>query len=65
MSPPADGKLQRIAARVGVGVAAFTVFTAGWVAMRSEDWRVIVAVSVLALVAGLVASGLSRRGQGR
>jgi hypothetical protein len=48
-----------------VGVAAFTVFTAGWVAMRSEDWRVIAAVSVLALVAGLVASSLSRRGQGR
>lgn len=55
------GGLQRLAAKAGVAVAAFAVFAAGWVAMRSEDWRVIVGVSVLALAAGVVASGLSRK----
>jgi hypothetical protein len=59
--PDGGGALQRVAAKAGVAVAAFAVFAAGWVAMRSEDWRVIGGVSVLALVAGIVASGLSRR----
>jgi hypothetical protein len=35
------------------------VFTAGWVAMKSDDWTTIVVVSILALVAGLIASRLS------
>jgi hypothetical protein len=47
------------AAKAGVVVSAFCVFTAGWIAMKSDDWRVIGSVSVLALVAGLVASRLS------
>ncbi|MEI7704393.1 MAG: hypothetical protein WCK73_07320 [Deltaproteobacteria bacterium] len=63
MSAPGGGKLSGTAAKVGVAVSAFTVFTAGWVAMRSEDWRVIIAVSLLALAAGIVASSLSRRGR--
>ena len=50
-----------MASRIGVGVSAFTVFTAGWIAMKSDDWRTITAVSVLALLAGLIASGLSKR----
>jgi len=50
-----------MASRIGVVVSAFTVFTAGWIAMKSDDWRTITAVSVLALLAGLIASGLSKR----
>jgi ABC-type enterobactin transport system permease subunit len=58
---PAEGNGRGVAAKVGVVVSAFAVFTAGWVAMKSDDWRVIVGVSVLALAASLVASNLSRR----
>jgi hypothetical protein len=29
--------------------------------MKSDDWRTIVLVSILALVAGVVAAGLSKR----
>jgi hypothetical protein len=61
VSAPADGKGRGLAAKVGVGVSAFAVFTAGWIAVKSDDWRVIVGVSVLALAASLVASNLSRR----
>jgi hypothetical protein len=50
-----------MAAKVGVGVSAFAVFTAGWVAMKSDDWRIIVGVSLLALVASLIASRLAAR----
>lgn len=60
MTGPADKeKVRRIASKIGVGVSAFCVFTAGWVAMKSDDWKTIVVVSVLALVAGVVASKLS------
>jgi len=62
MSDPARReRIGRIAARLGVAVSAFTVFTAGWIAMRSDDWRIIATVSLLALVAGVIASGLSKR----
>lgn len=62
MTAPRQGsKMQRVAAKAGVAVSAFAVFTAGWVAMKSEDWRVIVGVSVLALLASLAASSLTRR----
>ena len=62
MSDPArPDRFRRMASRIGVVVSAFTVFTAGWIAMKSDDWRTITAVSVLALLAGLIASGLSKR----
>jgi hypothetical protein len=49
MSDPARReRIGRIAARLGVAVSAFTVFTAGWIAMRSDDWRTIATVSLLA-----------------
>ncbi len=57
--PGGRERLRRLAAKAGVVVSAFCVFTAGWIAMKSDDWRVIGLVSVLALVAGLVASRLS------
>ena len=59
--PAGKEKFRRIASKIGVGVSAFCVFTAGWIAMRSDDWRTIVAVSGLALVAGIIAAGLSRQ----
>lgn len=52
-------RIRRIASKVGVGLSAFCVFTAGWIAMKSDDWKTIAVVSGLALVAGLVASKLS------
>jgi hypothetical protein len=39
------------------------VFTAGWIAMKSDDWRIVTVVSLLALAAGLVASRLSAGGR--
>jgi len=57
--PARPEKFRRIASKVGVGLSAFCVFTAGWIAMKSDDWKTITVVSVLALVAGLVASKLS------
>jgi len=57
--PARRERVRRIAAKVGVGVSAFCVFTAGWIAMKSDDWTTIILVSVLALAAGLVASKLS------
>ncbi|HET8724619.1 MAG TPA: hypothetical protein VFM53_10495 [Anaeromyxobacteraceae bacterium] len=63
MSDPGRPPRSDLARKIGVGLSAFAVFTAGWVAMRSDDWRVIVGVSALALVAGMIASGLSRRGR--
>lgn len=59
--PDRSGRFGRIASKVGVGVSAFAVFTAGWVAMKSDDWRIIVGVSLLALVASLIASRLASR----
>jgi len=62
MSDPARrDRIRRTASRIGVGVAAFTVFTSGWIAMKSDDWRTITVVSILALVAGVIASSLSKR----
>ncbi len=59
--PQREGGFGRLASRIGVGVSAFAVFTAGWVAMKSDDWRIIVGVSLLALVASLIASRLAAR----
>lgn len=56
-----DGRerFRRVASKVGVGVSAFCVFTAGWIAMKSDDWLIVTVVSLLALAAGVVASRLS------
>jgi hypothetical protein len=61
--PVRQEKLRRIAAKVGVGVSAFCVFTAGWIAMKSDDWLIVGVVSILALAAGVVASRLSAGGR--
>ena len=59
--PVRKEKVRALASKIGVGVSAFCVFTAGWIAMKSDDWTTIILVSVLALVAGLVASKLSAK----
>jgi hypothetical protein len=59
--PARREKVRRIATRIGLGVSAFTVFTSGWIAMRSDDWRTVTVVTILAAVAGVIAAGLSAR----
>jgi NADH:ubiquinone oxidoreductase subunit 4 (subunit M) len=48
-------------ARVGTVLSALAVFACGWLAMRTDDWRLIVAYSALALVAALLAQAFARR----
>lgn len=57
----AGGGGGRALARVGLAVSAFLVFLCGWFAMRSEDWRITVGLTLLAGVAAVVAQGFSRR----
>jgi hypothetical protein len=52
-----------IAAKAGFIASAFAVFTCGWLAMRSDDWKRMVLFSLLALVAGGLASAFSRGGR--
>jgi hypothetical protein len=54
-------RIRRVATKIGVAVSAFTVFTAGWIAMKSNDWRTVTVVTILAGVAGVIAAGLSAR----
>lgn len=53
--------MNRTLAKVGVMASAFAVFTCGWLAMQTEDWRRMVLYSVLALGAGAVASAFARQ----
>jgi NADH:ubiquinone oxidoreductase subunit 4 (subunit M) len=57
---PPDG-LPRTMAKLGMGLAAFAVFTCGWLAMRTDDWRKMAAYTLLALGAAMAASAFSRR----
>lgn len=52
--------MNRTVAKLGVAVSALAIFTCGWLAMRTEDWRQVVLFSVMALGAGAVASAFSR-----
>lgn len=62
MERPTDpDRLVKVLAKVGTAVAAFCVFTAGWMAMRSDDWRMIAGLTALAALAGLIAARLSGR----
>ena len=51
----------RLAARIGMYVSALGVFTCGYLAMRSEDWRVIVGLTVMAGLAGVAAQAFAKR----
>ena len=50
-----------IAAKAGFYASVFAVFTCGWLATRAQDWKRIVLFTVLAGVAGLLASAFRRR----
>jgi hypothetical protein len=41
--------------------SAFGVFACGWLAMKTDDWRVMVGLTVLAGVAGIAASAFGKR----
>ena len=53
--------MSRALAKAGVALSALGIFTCGWLAMRTDDWRQVVFFSVLALGAGAAASAFSRR----
>lgn len=57
---PTNGA-SRLAAQAGMAVAALGVFTCGWLAMRTDDWRKMVLFTALAMGAALVGSAFSRR----
>jgi hypothetical protein len=51
----------RLLPRIGMYASAFGVFACGWLAMKTDDWRMIVGLTVLAGVAGLAASAFGKR----
>jgi hypothetical protein len=53
--------MSRGLAKLGVGLSALAVFTCGWKAMQTDDWRLMLTYSAMALGAGVLASGFSRR----
>ena len=53
--------MNRTLAKAGVVASAFAVFTAGWLGMKTDDWRKMALYALLALGAGLAASAFSRR----
>jgi NADH:ubiquinone oxidoreductase subunit 4 (subunit M) len=57
--PP--GGLTRTMAKLGMALGAFGVFTCGWLAMRTDDWRKMLAYTLLAMGAAMAASAFSRR----
>jgi hypothetical protein len=61
LPPDARERLARLSARIGLLASALVVFASGWFAMRTDDWRRILALTALAAAAGLVASRFSRR----
>lgn len=60
---PTESRVRRLAQQAGFFASAFAVFTCGWLAMRSEDWRRVLLFSLLALGAAALASAFSRRGR--
>jgi hypothetical protein len=42
-------------------VSAFGVFACGWLAMKTDDWRIIVGLTALAAVAGIAAAAFGKR----
>jgi hypothetical protein len=59
--PPEENLFRVVAARAGFVGSALAVFTCGWLAMRTDDWRRMVVFAALALAAGALASAFSRR----
>lgn len=61
MEKPQRSPAARLAATVGMYTSALGVFTCGWLAMKSNDWRMVVGLTVLAGVAGVAAQAFSKR----
>jgi hypothetical protein len=51
----------RLLPRIGMYTSAFGVFACGWLAMKTDDWRLIVGLTALAGVAGIAASAFGKR----
>ncbi len=56
-----ERSFSRVAAKMGFVASALAVFTCGWLAMRTDDWKRMILFSVLALCAAALASAFSRR----
>ncbi len=61
MDPNQPLPTSRLLPRIGMYASAFGVFLCGWLAMKTEDWRLIVGLTALAAVAGLAASAFGKR----
>ena len=61
MEEKPGGQAGRTLARFGMYASAFGVFACGWLAMKTDDWRVIVGLTVMAAVAGIAASAFGKR----
>jgi hypothetical protein len=59
--PGPDRGVRSLPSRAGFVLAVFAVFACGWLAMQTDDWRRIVLFTVLAGVAGVVATAFKRR----
>jgi hypothetical protein len=55
------GRVGRVPAQVGFFASVFAVFACGWFAMRTSDWKRILLLTALALVAGALATAFRRR----
>ena len=53
--------LPRWAAQAGYVGSALAVFTGGWLAMHTDDWRLMLLYSALAVGAAALASTVFRR----
>jgi hypothetical protein len=51
----------RLLPRIGMYASAFGVFACGWLAMKTDDWRMIVGLTLLAGVAGVAAAAFGKR----
>jgi hypothetical protein len=61
MVEKAPVRAPNVLARVGMYACAFGVFACGWLAMKTDDWRLIVGLTALAGVAGIAASAFGKR----
>jgi hypothetical protein len=48
-------------AQAGFVASALAVFLCGWLGMKTNDWRLMLAYAVLAVGAALLATAFSRR----
>jgi len=67
MTPAEQGgggrdRLPRALATLGFYACVLGIFSAGWFGVRSNDWRVMLLSALAAVVAGVAASALKRRG---